>query len=101
MAITEELDYSKFCASWVPLMVPEASKETTQATATDLSFQCDTGSESFLLQIVMGDETQIHCFEPNSMQKLIEWPHMATPRKNKFKSAQSAGKIMVAVFWDE
>jgi len=49
----------------------------------------------------MGDETRVHCFEPDSMQKLIEWPHMATPRKNKFKSAQSSGKIMVAVFWDE
>lgn len=48
MAITEQLGYSKFCASWLPLMVLEALKETRQATATDLSFQCDTESESFL-----------------------------------------------------
>jgi len=81
--------------------VPVAPKETRQATATDLSCQCDTGSESFLRQIVMGDETQVHCFEPDSMQKLIKWPYTATPRKNKFKSAQSGGKTMVAVFWDE
>jgi hypothetical protein len=26
---------------------------------------------------------------------------MTSPRKNKFKSVPSAGKIMVKVFWDE
>jgi hypothetical protein len=72
MAITEEFGYSNFFAAWVPLMVQDASKETRQATATDLSCQCDTGSESFLLQIVVGDETWVHCFEPKSMQKSIE-----------------------------
>jgi hypothetical protein len=65
MAVTKELVYSKFCASWVPLMVPDA-------TATDLSCQCDTWSESFLSQIVMSDETWVHCFELESMQKSID-----------------------------
>jgi len=60
MAVTEEVGNSKFCASWVPLMAPDASKETRQATATDLSCQCENGSESFLSQIVMGDETWSH-----------------------------------------
>jgi hypothetical protein len=72
-----------------------------EATATDLSCQCDTGYENFLSQIVMEVKTWVHCFESKSMQKSIKWPHMATPRKNKFKSAHSAGKIMVTVFWDE
>lgn len=101
MAITEELGYSKFCASLVPLMVPYAPQETRQAITTELSCQCNTGSENFLSQIVMGDETWAHCFEPESMQKSTEWPNMVTPRKKKLKSAQSAGKIMVALFWDD
>jgi hypothetical protein len=48
----------------------------------------------------MGEETWVQRFEPESMHKLIEWHHMTTPKKKKFKSALSAGKIMVTDFWD-
>ena len=30
----------------------------------------------------------------------MEWRHPTSPRSKKFKSQQSAGKVMVAVFWD-
>jgi hypothetical protein len=41
MEIIEKLGYSKVCASWVPLMVPDAPKETRKATATNLLCQYD------------------------------------------------------------
>jgi hypothetical protein len=30
----------------------------------------------------------------------MEWHHPQSPRKKKFKTAPSAGKVMVTVFWD-
>ena len=30
----------------------------------------------------------------------MEWHHPTSPRSKKFKSQQSAGKVMVIVFWD-
>jgi hypothetical protein len=30
----------------------------------------------------------------------MEWHHPQSPRKKKFKTTPSAGKVMVTVFWD-
>ena len=30
----------------------------------------------------------------------MEWRHPTSPRSKKLKSQQSAGKVMVTVFWD-
>jgi hypothetical protein len=38
--------------------------------------------------------------EPESKKYLIEKQQTTTPRKNKFMSMLSAGKIMVTDFWD-
>jgi len=40
--------------------------------ATDLLHQFETGAEGFLSQIVMGDETWVHYFEPESKWLLID-----------------------------
>jgi len=43
----------------------------------------------------------VNHFEPESKKHLIEKQQTTTPRKNKFKSVPSAGKIMVTDFWDD
>ena len=73
-------------------------KRTREANTTNLLHLYDNGGEGFLLQIVKGDETWVHYFEPKTKQQLMERHHMTSPRKKKFKSVSSAGKIMVTVF---
>ena len=46
------------------------------------------------------DETWVHHFELESKQASVEWRHATSPCLKKFKSQQSAGKVMVTVFWD-
>ena len=46
------------------------------------------------------DETWVHHFEPESKRASMEWSHPTSPRSKKFKSQQSAGKVMVTVFWN-
>jgi hypothetical protein len=61
----------------------------------------DPEEEAFLPQIVTGDdETWVHHFEAVTKRHSIEWHHPQLPRKKKFKTAPSAGKVMVTVFWD-
>jgi hypothetical protein len=56
--------------------------------------------EEFLSRIVTGDETWVHHYEPESKGQSMEWKHLGSPTKNKFKTQSSAGKVMLTVFWD-
>ena len=47
-----------------------------------------------------GDEIWVHHFEPESKRASMEWHHPTSPCLKKFKFQQSAGKVMVTVFWD-
>ena len=47
-----------------------------------------------------GDKTWVHHFEPESKRALMECRHPTSSRSEKLKSQQSAGKVMVTVFWD-
>ena len=56
--------------------------------------------EAFLSRIVIGDETWTHHYEPETKRQSMEWHHPQSPRKKKFKTTPSAGKLVIAVFWD-
>ena len=46
------------------------------------------------------NETWVHHFKPESKRASMEWQHPTSPHSKKFKSHQSAGKVMVTVFWN-
>lgn len=61
---------------------------------------CRENKDGVLAQIVTGDETWVHHYERESKQDSVQWHKKGTPPPKKFKVSQSAGKIMVTVFWD-
>jgi hypothetical protein len=56
--------------------------------------------EGFLERIVSGDESWVHYFQPEAKQASNEWWHSSSPKPKKFCAAQSAGKLMLTLFWD-
>lgn len=64
-------------------MLVVACKETRKAVATNLLHAYGTGGEGFLSQIVMGDETWDHHFEPESKGQLIDWCHMTFHQRRR------------------
>ena len=56
--------------------------------------------EAFLSRILTCDETWVRHFEPESKRQSMEWKHISSPVKNKFRIQTSAGKVMLTVFWD-
>jgi len=56
--------------------------------------------DNFLQQIVTGDETWIHHYEPESKRQSMQWKHPSSPVAKKFKTQPSVGKFMLTVFWD-
>ena len=93
------LGYSKFCARWVPRQLTEAHKQSRLEACFELLEYCHS-DKTFLQRIVTGNESWVHHFEPESKKASMEWRHPTSPRPKKFKFQQSAGKVMVTVFWD-
>ena len=98
--LTEKLEYRKVCARWVPCMLTEdhqwqridSSREFLQCYADE--------NDNFSDSIVTGDETWAFHFTPETKQQSREWRHSSSPKPRKFKTTQSAGKVMATVFWD-
>jgi hypothetical protein len=56
--------------------------------------------EEFLSRTVTGGETSVFHYIPESKAESMTRKHPHSPVKNKFKTVQSAGKVMATVFWD-
>ena len=97
--IMDTLGYSKVCARWVPRQLTEAHKQSRLEACSELLEYCH-GDKTFFQRIVIGDKTWVHHFEPESKRASMEWRHPTSPRSKKFKSQQSAEKVLVTVFWD-
>jgi hypothetical protein len=54
----------------------------------------------FLQRIVTGDEMWVHHVTPERKQVSTTSKHASSPTSKKFKTTQSAKKIMATVFWD-
>ena len=81
-------------------MLTDQNKETRKTIASEHFQRFQLEGEEFLEKIVTGDETWVHFFEPESKRQSMEWHHTTSPRKKKFKTVRSAGKVMATVFWD-
>ena len=100
MAIIDALGYSKVCARWVPESLTTEHRCQRKAICSELLELFDAEKETFLPRIVTGDETWAHHYEPETKRQSVEGHHLQSPRKKKFKTTPSSGKVMITVFWD-
>ena len=47
-----------------------------------------------------GDETWVHCYQPESKQASKQWKHKESPTPTKFNVLLSTRKVKATVFWD-
>jgi hypothetical protein len=55
--------------------------------------------DNFLQCIVTDDETWVH-YQPETMQKSVQWKHPSSPLAKKLKVQPLAGKLMLTIIWD-
>ena len=96
--IMDTMGYSKVWARWVPRQLTEAHKQSCLEAFSGF-LEHYHSDKTFLQQIVTGDETWIHHFEPESKRASMKWGHPTSPCSKKFKSQQATRKVMVTVFW--
>jgi histone-lysine N-methyltransferase SETMAR len=94
------LGLSKVSARWVLRMLTLLQKRQHVECSQDFLDLCGDNHNEILRQIITGDETWVHHYEPESKQESMQWHKKGTPPPKKFKVSLSAGKIMATVFWD-
>ena len=98
--LISSLGYSKRCASWMPRMLTPEQKDHRVTVSQEFLKRYEAEGDAFLGQIVTGDETWCHYYEPESKRQSMELQHSHSPSTKKFRSQRSAGKVMCTVFWD-
>jgi len=98
--VVATLEYRKVCARSVPFMFTQEHKEHRMQVCQDLLNQYEAEGDSFLDRIITGEEACCQHYEPESKRQSMEWRHVNSPSKEKFKTQASAGKVMCTVFWD-
>lgn len=61
---------------------------------------CQCEHDCFLHHVITSDETQCHDYKLESKQQSTEQQRVNSPRKKKFKTQTSVGKVMYATSWD-
>jgi hypothetical protein len=56
--------------------------------------------DDFVLNIVTGDESLVHRYDPEEKRQSAEYRHPSSPQAKKFKKQPSAKKLLLTVFWD-
>ena len=95
----ESVGYSKVCAHWVPRPLTDEHKVESIRKRSEL-IELSERNPTLFERLIMGHETWIHHYEPESKKRSMQWRHTTSPKPKKFKSQKLVGKIMAIVFWD-
>ena len=84
--VREKLHFSKISCRWVPKMLTDDHKmQRLMASRASLRRYRKEG-DAFLSRIVTTDETWVFHYESESKRRSMEWKHVSSPVKKKFKS---------------
>lgn len=98
--IIKQLGYRKICSRWVPRKLTEENKQQRQKCCERLLQRYREEGDDFLFNIVTGDETWVHSYDPEEKRQSMEYRHYGSPQTKKFKTQASAKKLLLTVFWD-
>ena len=92
------LGFQKVYARWVPRKLTDEVKAERLRVSREVWGHFEEEGLGFLQQLVIGDETWDHHYDPEYKRHSTEYYHKASPVPKKYKTKVSAGKIMLNVF---
>jgi len=99
--IHEDLDTRKLSAKWVPKCLnADQKRQRCQSSEHFLEF-FRRDPNGFLSRLVTMDETWLYHYDPETKQQSMEWRNSGSRRPKKFRVQNSAGKVLVSIFWDQ
>lgn len=88
------------CARWIPKVLTKEQKNFRVAASKENLTLYYQDPEFFENQLVTGDETYIHHYEPETKRQSMQWLESGSAPPKKAIRKLSAKKVMALVFWD-
>ncbi len=95
-----DLQLRKVSSHWVPRLLTEEQKGTRVAYATTCLNLPEEMGDFFWQRIITVDETPLPHYMPETKRQCMQWVGPGESKPVHPKSALSAGKCQLTVFWD-
>lgn len=97
--LREKLGKRKLASRLVPRILSDEQKLYRQALCEDYLELYETDN-SFVKNIVAGDETWVYAYEPETKRQSMEWRGNFSPVKKLARMVKSSCKVMLVTFFD-
>jgi len=97
--LTIDLEMRQICAKMVPKILSQDQKDHRRDRCLDFLEQIEN-DHSFLERVIIGDESWIFEYDPETKRQSQEWHTSASPRQKKGKMSKSKIKTMPICFFD-
>jgi hypothetical protein len=81
------LGYTKVCSRLVPHMLKPEKKQKCVEICEEFLKRYREEGDQFLLNIVTGDESRIHHFDPEEKRLSMQYKHTSSPRPKKIQKS--------------
>ena len=97
--LKKRLDLRKVCARWVPHLLNEEQKTQRLKCARELLKTYKGCNSRVISNLLTGDETWVHMFEPQRRADNKQWKRKVQKRPCIAKRTRSSKKILYAIFF--
>jgi len=96
----DHLSIRKLCNRWINHTIWSKLKNKVRVKWKKMLKKFNRGRSNLVYNIVIGDETWISSYEPESKQQSTVWVFQKEPKPRKAVHSRSTAKQMVACFFD-
>jgi len=97
--LTNDLHMKPVCAKFVPRLLTGDQREHRQTIAGDL-LERSYEDVQFLKNIMIGDESWVYGYDPETKQQSSQWKGPSAPQPKKGHQVRSKTKVMLLAFFD-
>ena len=97
--LTEDFGMKRISLKVVPNLLTVEQKETRLVIARDL-LQCADKDTNFMKTIIIGDESSVYCYNPETRAQSSHWKALGSLRPKKVRQIRHKVKMVLMVFFD-
>ncbi|PNF26463.1 hypothetical protein B7P43_G15372 [Cryptotermes secundus] len=98
--LTEDLGMRRVAAKFVPKLLSPEQQQLRLEVAQDM-LECANRDPEFLKTVIIGDESWVYGYDPETKVQASQWKHPTSPRPKRARQVRSNVKVILTVVHHE